>query len=154
MTAQPLISLIDLNNQLDLDDVCSKFLMSKFFFEHTTLKSIHISNSYFIIFYHPKKLFYQLYHTILQYPQYPKTLLFYHFIKILFFNRPGGGRQTKKTFFFRPLSLFFFSFLPLSLSLFCLTSLLSGFDCAPVHAPVRSWVCAPVVDHGSWIVNL
>ena len=39
-----------------------------------------------ILFYHLKKLFYQLYHTILQYILYPKILLFYFFIKILFFN--------------------------------------------------------------------
>ena len=39
-----------------------------------------------ILFYYLKKLFYQLYHTILQYTQHSKTLLFYHFIKILFFN--------------------------------------------------------------------
>ena len=42
--------------------------------------------TYLILFYHPKKQLYQLYHTILQYTQHPKTLLFYHFIKILFFN--------------------------------------------------------------------
>ena len=37
MTAQPLISLIDLNNQLDLDDVYTRVFMSKIYFDHTTL---------------------------------------------------------------------------------------------------------------------
>ena len=48
-------------------------------------KSISIEECYSILFYHPKKLLYQLYHTILQYTLHPKTLLFYFFIKILFF---------------------------------------------------------------------
>ena len=40
-------------------------------------KSIH--NGFFnpILFYHLKKLFYQLYHTILQYPQHLETLFFF-----------------------------------------------------------------------------
>ena len=49
-------------------------------------QSISIEECHSILFYHPKKLFYQLYHTILQYIIHPKTLLFYFFIKILFFN--------------------------------------------------------------------
>ena len=49
-------------------------------------KSISIEECYSILFYHLKKLLYQLYHTILQYTLHPKTLLFYFFIKILFFN--------------------------------------------------------------------
>ena len=48
-------------------------------------QSISIEECYSILFYHPKKLLYQLYHTILQYTLHPKTLLFYFFIKILFF---------------------------------------------------------------------
>ena len=55
---------------------------------HTCSSYQSIANQFChpILFYNPKKLFYQLYHTILQYTQHPKTLLFYHFIKILFFN--------------------------------------------------------------------
>ena len=49
------------------------------------LQSISIEECYSILFYHLKKLLYQLYHTILQYTLHPKTLLFYFFIKILFF---------------------------------------------------------------------
>ena len=49
-------------------------------------KCIHIQKCLPILFYHPKELLYQLYHIILQYTQHPKNLLFYHFIKILFFN--------------------------------------------------------------------
>ena len=48
-------------------------------------KSISIEECYSILFYHLKKLLYQLYHSILQYTLHPKTLLFYFFIKILFF---------------------------------------------------------------------
>ena len=48
-------------------------------------QSISIEESYSILFYHPKKLLYQLCHTILQYTLHPKTLLFYFFIKILLF---------------------------------------------------------------------
>ena len=51
---------------------------------HTTyfvlLKSIPIRKLHLILFYHPKKLLYQLYHTILQYIQLSKTLFFSHFI--------------------------------------------------------------------------
>ena len=49
-------------------------------------KSIHIRILNLILFYHPKKLLYQLYYIILQYTHHPKILLFYHLIKILFFN--------------------------------------------------------------------
>ena len=49
-------------------------------------KCIHIQKCLPILFYHPKELLYQLYHIILQYTQHPKNQLFYHFIKILFFN--------------------------------------------------------------------
>ena len=48
--------------------------------------SISIEECYSILFYHFKKLLYQLYYIILQYTLHPKTLLFYFFIKILFFN--------------------------------------------------------------------
>ena len=40
-------------------------------------KSISIRKCYFILFYYPKKLLYQLYHTILQYFQQPKLLFSY-----------------------------------------------------------------------------
>ena len=62
--------------------------------ENLTYKSGHmedvktiqdIEEWYSILFYHPKKLLYQLYHTILQYTLHPKTLLFYFFTKISFF---------------------------------------------------------------------
>ena len=45
-------------------------------------KSISSQFCHPILFYYTKKLLYQLYHTILQYTQHPKSLLFYHFIKI------------------------------------------------------------------------
>ena len=56
------------------------------FFLQLISKNISIEECYSIVFYHPKKLLYQLYHTILQYTLHPKTLLFYFFIKIFFFN--------------------------------------------------------------------
>ena len=74
-------------------------------------KSIRTGNCNSTLFYHLKKPLYHLCHTILQYFQHPKTLLFYHFIKILFFK--SRGKHKKHFFFIRPLS--FFSFLPLSL---------------------------------------
>ena len=54
--------------------------------DRLSYKSIHNRKCHHILFYHLKKLLYQLYYIILQYTQHPKTLLFYHFIKILFFN--------------------------------------------------------------------
>ena len=52
-----------------------------------TLKSIHIKKYYSILFYRPKKLLYQLYHTILQYFQHPKILFFFPFyLNILFYS--------------------------------------------------------------------
>ena len=53
-------------------------------FKHKTFRAFTNGKCHPIIFYHLKKLLYQLYHTILQYIKHPKTLLFYHFIKILF----------------------------------------------------------------------
>ena len=118
MTAQPLISLIDLNNQLDLDDVCSKFLMSKFFLSilllraftsqipilsyFTILKSYFIN--YTIQFYNTLNIS-KLYYFII--------LLKYYFLIVM----EEEGKH-KKHFFFCPLSFFFFhSFRSLSLSL-------------------------------------
>ena len=104
----------------------------------TILKSYFIN--YTIQFYNTLNIS-KLYYFII--------LLKYYFLIVM----EEEGKH-KKQFFFSSSLIFFFIPSALSLSLFCLTSLLSGFDCAPVHAPVRSWDCAPVVDHGSWIVNL
>ena len=49
-------------------------------------KSIHISKFYLIIFYHLKKLFYQLYHTILQYSQHFNFYFTIQHIKIIFLH--------------------------------------------------------------------
>ena len=49
-------------------------------------KSIHISKFYLIIFYHLKKLFYQLYHTILQYSQHSNFYFTIQHIKIIFLH--------------------------------------------------------------------
>ena len=46
-------------------------------------KSIHNEKCHHILFYHPKKLLYQLYHTILQYTQHPISYLHHLFSKIL-----------------------------------------------------------------------
>ena len=64
-------------------------------------KCIHVRKCHPILFYHPKKLFYQLYYTILQHTQHPKNLLFYHFIKILFLIF---------LYYFFPIVIFFFKF--------------------------------------------
>ena len=50
-------------------------------------KSINIRKCYSILFYHFKKPFYYLYHTILQYLQHPKTLLYYILLKYYFLSR-------------------------------------------------------------------
>ena len=63
--------------------------------------SIHNRKCHPILFYHLKKAIYQLYHVILQYTQYPKTLLFYHFIEILFFNLSLLFLSNKAFFFFK-----------------------------------------------------
>ena len=60
--------------------------MRTHFYHLQLIKSISNRKCHPISLYHFKKLFYQLYHTILQNTQHPKTLLFYHSIKILFFN--------------------------------------------------------------------
>ena len=62
--------------------------------------SIHNRKCHPILFYHLKKAINQLYHVILQYTQYLKTLLFYHFIKILFFNLSLLFLSNKAFFFF------------------------------------------------------
>ena len=50
-------------------------------------ESIHNSKCHLILFYYPKKLFYQLYHTILQYTQHHKTFFFFLFyLNILFYS--------------------------------------------------------------------
>ena len=68
-------------------------------------KSIYIPKFYPILFYHLKKLLYQLYHTILQYTLHSKTLFFFPFyLNILFYS----------FFFFLWLFLFFSSFSSLS----------------------------------------
>ena len=53
-----------------------------------TCKSIHNGECYPILFYHIKKLIYQLYHTILQYTQHSKTLSFFFpfYLNILFYS--------------------------------------------------------------------
>ena len=100
-------------------------------------KSIRTGNCNSTLFYHLKKPFYHLCHTILQYFQHPKTLLFYHFIKILFFKSKG---KHKKHFFLFVLSHFFHSFLSLS----CLTSLLL----------IWVWLCFGMCSScGSWFVD-
>ena len=99
----------------------------------TILKSYSIN--YTIPFYNTSNIPKLYYFTI---------LLKYYFLIVL-------GKH-KKHFFIRPLSFFFIPSPSLSLSLSL--SLLSGFDCAPVRASMRSWVYALVVNRGSWIVNL
>ena len=47
-------------------------------------ESIHISKFYLIIFYHSKKILYQLYHTILQYSQHPYFYFTIQHIRITF----------------------------------------------------------------------
>ena len=70
---------------------------------HGHCQSIHISKFYLILFYHLKKLFYQLYHTILQYTQHLKTLIFFPFyLNILFYS----------SFYYISFSLPFLLFLP------------------------------------------
>ena len=100
-------------------------------------KSIRTGNCNSTLFYHLKKPLYHLCHTILQYFQHPKTLLFYHFIKILFFKSRG---KHKKHFFLFVLSHFFHSFLSLS----CLTSLLL------IWVWLSFGLCS---DCGSWFVD-
>ena len=78
-----IILLYLLQTQVTLSN---NFIVFLFFFDNRLSKSISIEECYSVLFYHPKKLLYQLYHTILQYTLHPKTLLFYFFIKILFFN--------------------------------------------------------------------
>ena len=46
-------------------------------------KSIHNGKCHTILFYHPKKLFYQLYHIILQYTQHPNFYFTIQYIKII-----------------------------------------------------------------------
>ena len=48
--------------------------------------SIHISKFYHILFYHFKKLFYQLHHTILQYFKYHNFYFIIQHIKIVFLH--------------------------------------------------------------------
>ena len=59
---------------------------TKFLIYFMATKSIHNRFSYLILFYHPKKLFYQLYHTILQYTQYPNFYFPILLIKIIFLH--------------------------------------------------------------------
>ena len=49
-------------------------------------KSIHIWEFYPILFYHLKKSFYNLYHTILQYSQHPNFYFTIQHIKIIFLH--------------------------------------------------------------------
>ena len=73
--------------------------------DRLSYKSIHNGKYHPILFYNLKKLLYQLYHIILQCTQHPKTLLFYHFIKILFFN-PSLLFLSNSHFFFQIQQLF------------------------------------------------
>ena len=50
------------------------------------VKSIHSRFCYLILFYHPKKLLYQLYHIILQYTQHPNFYFPILLIKIIFLH--------------------------------------------------------------------
>ena len=50
------------------------------FNKHMMQSELHIWKLHLILFYYLKKLLYQLYHTILQYIEHPKTLFFSHFI--------------------------------------------------------------------------
>ena len=76
-------------------------------------KSIHIQISYLILFYHPKKLFYQLYHTILQYTQHPNFYFSILLIKIIFLHNkiiyPTITIIYNKTHYLFFLSLYFCS---------------------------------------------
>ena len=51
-----------------------------------TITSAHISKFYLILFYHFKKLFYQLYYTILQYFKYHNFYFIIQYIKIVFLH--------------------------------------------------------------------
>ena len=55
---------------------------------HSLLGQLGAFPSGFTLFYYLKNLLYQLLYTILQHSQHLKILLFYYFIKILFFNLP------------------------------------------------------------------
>ena len=98
-----------------------------------TSKSIYIQNtipSYFTIL-----KSYSINYTIPFYNTSNLPKLYYFTILLKYYFLIVLGKH-KKHFFIRPLSFFFIPSLSLSLSL----SLLSGFDCAPVRASMRSWV--------------
>ena len=152
MTAQPLISLIDLNNQLDLDDVCSKFLMSKFFLSILLLRAFTswipilsyftILKSYFMNYTLP------FYNT----PNIPKLYYFTILLKYYFLIILEEEGKHKKHFFYSS-SLIFFSFLSLSLSLsLCYLGLIvHRFVCLwDRRSVLRLWI----MGHGSWICDM
>ena len=56
-------------------------------------QSIHISKFYHILFYHPKKLIYQLYHTILQYSQYLNFYFTIQHNKIIYLKTQNPVRE-------------------------------------------------------------
>ena len=85
-------------------------------------KSISIRKCYSILFYHFKKPFYYLYHTILQYLQHPKTLFllkYYFFNLFLLFlsNRHFFFKLWHVSIFLSFPTLFFFLSLPQPLAL-------------------------------------
>ena len=53
---------------------------------YDTFESIYIPKFHPILFYHPKKLLYQLYNTILQYTSIPKLYFFPFYLNILFYS--------------------------------------------------------------------
>ena len=124
---------------------------AKFFFEHTTLKSIHILNSYSIIFTILKSYFINYIIPFYNTPNIPKLyyftiLLKYYFLIVL----EEEGKH--KHFFIHHLSFFFFIPLSLSLSL----SLLSHFSVIEVWLCSGSCVCEIVglcSGCGSWVVD-